>query len=52
MMQPVAVLLALVACFASYVSATAITYKLDASEKACFYAWVSTPPQKVSFYFA
>ncbi|PGH27121.1 hypothetical protein AJ80_01077 [Polytolypa hystricis UAMH7299] len=41
----------LLACVAS-VSATALTFQLDASEKACFYTWIEQPPVKVAFYFA
>jgi hypothetical protein len=33
-------------------SATALTYKVDASEKACFYADVPQNDSKVAFYFA
>lgn len=33
-------------------SATALTYKLEASEKACFYSNVEQPNTKVAFYFA
>ncbi|CRG87371.1 putative membrane protein C17A5,08 [Talaromyces islandicus] len=33
-------------------SATALTYKVDASEKACFYADVPQKDSKVAFYFA
>lgn len=36
----------------TYVSATALTYLLDASEKACFYSYVDSPPAKIAFYFA
>ncbi|EEH21884.2 hypothetical protein PABG_04100 [Paracoccidioides brasiliensis Pb03] len=39
-------------CWLTVVSATALTYKLDASEKACFYTYVESPPAKVAFYFA
>ena len=34
------------------VSATSLTYKIDANEKACFYAWVDKVNEKVAFYFA
>ena len=34
------------------VSATALTYKLDANEKACFFAEVDQVDAKVAFYFA
>ncbi|KAL1956847.1 hypothetical protein VTO42DRAFT_6797 [Malbranchea cinnamomea] len=45
-------LFGLLACAASCVSATALTYKLEANEKACFYTWVDSPPSKIAFYFA
>lgn len=38
--------------FAAMADAVAMMYKLEANEKACFYAHVSQPPQKVAFYFA
>lgn len=34
------------------VSATALTYKLEAHEKACFHADVTQKDVKVAFYFA
>jgi hypothetical protein len=34
------------------VAATALTYKIDANEKACFYAWVDKVGEKIAFYFA
>ncbi|OJD23117.1 hypothetical protein ACJ73_05536 [Blastomyces percursus] len=46
------VALSLLAYGFSLVSATALTYKLDASEKACFYSFVNQPPAKIAFYFA
>lgn len=42
----------LIALFASQVSATALTYKLVANEKACFYANNQEKGQKIAFYFA
>ncbi|KAJ9651237.1 hypothetical protein H2198_009466 [Neophaeococcomyces mojaviensis] len=36
----------------STVSATALTYKLGANEKACFFAVVERPNSKIAFYFA
>ncbi|ROW09018.1 hypothetical protein VMCG_02924 [Cytospora schulzeri] len=42
----------LVALLASEVSATALTYKLVANEKACFYANNQDKGQKIAFYFA
>jgi len=37
---------------ASVVSATALTYKLDANERACFFSQVEHKGTKVAFYFA
>lgn len=37
---------------ASLVSATALTFKLNASDRQCFYSQVDTPGTKVAFYFA
>ncbi|KAK2736863.1 hypothetical protein FQN55_001358 [Onygenales sp. PD_40] len=37
---------------AGTVAATALTYQLEASEKACFYSYVDKPPSKIAFYFA
>jgi hypothetical protein len=34
------------------VEATALTYKIDANERACFYAWVDKVGEKIAFYFA
>lgn len=42
----------LLACITPLVSATALTYKLAAHEKACFYAAVEEVNAKVAFYFA
>ncbi|KAK7730421.1 hypothetical protein SLS53_009040 [Cytospora paraplurivora] len=42
----------LFALLASEVSATALTYKLVANEKACFYANNQDKGQKIAFYFA
>lgn len=42
----------LIAWLASVVSATALTYKLNAHEKACFYAHAEKPNLKIAFYFA
>ena len=36
----------------SLASATALTYKLSANEKACFYATSEKKGSKVAFYFA
>ena len=45
-------LLAGLASLASSVSATALTYRLEANEKACFYTDVGQANAKVAFYFA
>jgi hypothetical protein len=42
----------LLACLTPLVSATALTYKLAAHEKACFYTYVEEKGAKVAFYFA
>lgn len=42
----------LLACMTPLVSATALTYKLQANEKACFYSWVDKQGAKIAFYFA
>ncbi|KAF4635541.1 hypothetical protein G7Y89_g2549 [Cudoniella acicularis] len=42
----------LLACLSPLVSATALTYKLQANEKACFYSNVDNKGAKVAFYFA
>ena len=44
--------LGLFATLVSSVSATALTYKVEANEKACFYANVDQMNAKVAFYFA
>lgn len=42
----------LLACISPLVSATALTYKLSANERACFYSWVENKGAKIAFYFA
>lgn len=42
----------LMALMASNVAATALTYKLTANERACFYAATKNPNEKIAFYFA
>jgi hypothetical protein len=42
----------LMAFMATNVAATALTYKLAANEKACFYATTKNQDEKVAFYFA
>ncbi|KAH6686221.1 ERP3 protein [Plectosphaerella plurivora] len=44
--------LGLLACLASQVAATALTYKLGAHEKACFYTRTEKDVEKIAFYFA
>lgn len=44
--------LAAVPFLSSLVSATALTYKLAANEKACFFEDISRENSKVAFYFA
>lgn len=45
-------LLAGLASLVSSISATALTYRLEANEKACFYTNVEQSNAKVAFYFA
>lgn len=45
-------LLAGLASLVSSVTATALTYRLEANEKACFYTDVDQANAKVAFYFA
>jgi hypothetical protein len=42
----------LIASLSSLASATALTYKLLANEKACFYTNVEQKGAKIAFYFA
>jgi hypothetical protein len=42
----------LMALMATNVAATALTYKLTANEKACFYATTKNENEKIAFYFA
>ncbi|GIK00692.1 transmembrane emp24 domain-containing protein 3 [Aspergillus viridinutans] len=51
-MQFSAVLIGLLATLVSTVTATALTYRLEANEKACFYNYVDQRNAKVAFYFA
>lgn len=46
------VLASLLAYYSSLVTATALTYKLEAHEKACFFTNVEHKGTKVAFYFA
>lgn len=42
----------LLAAIVTSVSATALTYKLGGSERACFFAHAPTAGAKIAFYFA
>ena len=42
----------LLACLISEAAATALTFKLPANEKACFYAVTKKEAEKIAFYFA
>lgn len=42
----------LFACLITDVAATALTYKLDANEKACFFTTTKKEGEKIAFYFA
>ena len=42
----------LLACLASLVSSTALTYKLAPNERACFFTDVKQQGAKIAFYFA
>ena len=46
------ILTGLLAYICSYASATALTYKLVANEKACFFSNVEQQGAKIAFYFA
>jgi hypothetical protein len=51
-MRTTGIVAGLLATLIPSVSATALTYKLDAHEKACFHADVTQTDVKVAFYFA
>ncbi|MCJ1310704.1 Transmembrane emp24 domain-containing protein 3 [Agyrium rufum] len=51
-MRLVFTLYGLLACCLSLATATALTYQLAPSEKACFFTWVDQKNAKVAFYFA
>nr|CAG8470486.1 493_t:CDS:2 [Entrophospora candida] len=36
----------------NFSEATSLTYAVAAHEKACFYAWIDKPGEKIAFYFA
>lgn len=45
-------LIGLLATTITSVTATALTFKLEANEKSCFYTYSDQPDAKVAFYFA
>ncbi|OAP61700.1 hypothetical protein AYL99_03903 [Fonsecaea erecta] len=51
-MRAYSILLSLLALAVARVYSTALTYKLAANEKACFFSNVNRPGAKVAFYFA
>jgi len=51
-MRLATLVIGLLAAFVSNVTATALTYKLEANEKACFHSYVDQANSKVAFYFA
>lgn len=51
-MRLAALVIGILAALVSSVSATALTYRLEANEKACFYKYVDERNTKVAFYFA
>jgi hypothetical protein len=51
-MQYILSIASLLACLMSAVSATALTYRMQPHEKACFFNWVDVKGAKVAFYFA
>lgn len=51
-MRLLVALLGFLSLAVSAVSATALTYKLGANEKACFFATASRIDAKIAFYFA
>jgi len=52
LLSPFIIGLILLLSWPSSVKATALTYKIDANERACFYAWVDKVGEKIAFYFA
>lgn len=51
-MHVASLLSSLLAIYTSLVSATALTYKIAANERSCFFANVEQKGAKVAFYFA
>jgi hypothetical protein len=51
-MRTLLTLLSALLAYATVVYATALTYRLEAHEKACFFAHVENKGTKLAFYFA
>ena len=51
-MQTLSLWVCILALFASSISATALTYKMQPNEKACFFTDVAQKGAKIAFYFA
>ena len=51
-MHVLTTVVALIGCITSVASATALTFKLPANEKECYYAHVDKAERKLAFYFA
>jgi hypothetical protein len=51
-MRTILALTSLLACLISSAYATALTYRLEAHEKACYFAQVEHKGTKLAFYFA
>lgn len=51
-MKPTFLIFSLLACLVSKAAATALTFKLKANEKTCFYAVTEKDVEKIAFYFA
>lgn len=51
-MRFAALVIGILAALVSSVTATALTYRLEANEKACFYNYVDERNTKIAFYFA
>lgn len=51
-MRSILTLVSLLACLVTTTYATALTYRLEAHEKACFFAQVEHKGTKLAFYFA
>lgn len=52
MMKPTLLIFSLLACLFSEAAATALTFKLPANQKSCFYAVTKNNAEKIAFYFA